>query len=638
MCGICGIYHFDNQREVEKTTLEAMARTIRYRGPDDEGYFCDGPVGLGHKRLSIIDLSVAAHQPMTNEDGRLWIIFNGEIYNYQELRQPLAQRGHNLRSYSDTEVILHLYEEEGPACVNKLNGMFAFVIWDSREHTLFAARDHFGIKPFYYAIYDHTFLFASEIKALFLYPGLDPDINPDGLADYLTFQFCLEEKTLFRGIQKLLPGHTLLVKADGSLNIYKYWDLDFQIDTDHTEDYFHSQLLRLLEDSVRLQLRADVPVGAHLSGGLDSSTLACLASSLLNTRIHTFSGGFHDDPKYDETQYARLVTQHIGSEHHEVYPTAQDFVAVMPSLIYQMDEPAAGPGVFPQYFVSKLASQHVKVVLGGQGGDEIFGGYSRYLVAYLEECIRGGIEGTQDDAKYIVTFESILPNLQQLQGYQPMLRHFWQEGLFDQPDLRYFRLIDRSHEVRPFVDPSLMRGSSGYDPAEAYRDLFNAGQLGSYINRMTSFDLKTLLPALLQVEDRTSMAVSLESRVPLLDPRIAKLATSMPPNIKFKGGHSKYIFRQVVQHIVPTEILERKNKMGFPVPLNEWYLQNPVREFVRDTLVSLRARQGGFMDAVPVETLLDTERAFGRNIWGLLCLELWMQAFIDGKYRDFPVI
>jgi asparagine synthase (glutamine-hydrolysing) len=638
MCGICGIYHFDNLRGVQPSSLKAMAHAIRHRGPDDQGEYFDGPVGLGHKRLSIIDLSKAAHQPMSTEDGRFWIIFNGEIYNYQELRQPLVQRGHNLRSNSDTEVILHLYQDEGPSCVNKLNGMFAFVIWDSVERTLFVARDHFGIKPFYYAIHDRTFLFASEIKSLFFYPGFEPEINSDGLADYLTFQFCLEEKTLFRGVQKLPPGHTLLVKADGSLNIHKYWDLDFQIDTDHTEDYFQSQLLRLLEDSVRLQLRADVPVGAHLSGGLDSSTLACLASSLLNTNIHTFSGGFRDDLKYDETQYARLVTQHIGSDYHEIYPTAQDFVAVMPSLIYQMDEPAAGPGVFPQYFVSKLASQHVKVVLGGQGGDEIFGGYSRYLVAYLEECIRGGIEGTQENAKYVVTFASILPNLIQLQGYQPMLSHFWQDGLFNSPDLRYFRLIDRSHDVRAFVDSSLMRGSSGYDPVEAYRELFNAGQIGSYINRMTRFDLKTLLPALLQVEDRTSMAVSLESRVPLLDPRIAKLAASMPPNIKFKGGHSKHIFRQVVRHIVPAEILERKDKMGFPVPLNEWYLQNPVREFVQETLVSLRARRGGFLDATPVETLLDAERSFGRNIWGLLCLELWMQAYIDGKFRDLSVI
>jgi asparagine synthase (glutamine-hydrolysing) len=638
MCGICGIYHFDSERKVNKASLDAMAYSLRHRGPDDEGILLEGQIGLAHKRLSIIDLSAAAHQPMTNEDGRYWIIFNGEIYNYQELRQPLVQNGHKLISNSDTEVILHLYEEEGPACVSKLNGMFVFCIWDRKERTIFVARDHFGIKPFYYALYDKSLLFGSEIKSLFMYAGFEPELDANGLADYLTFQFCLGEKTLFRGVNKLLPGHYLLVKPDGSVTTHKYWDLDFTVDTYHTEDYFENQLLRLLEDAVRLQLRADVPVGAHLSGGLDSSTVAGLASSLLGAKIHTFSGGFHDGPQYDETHYARLLAGQIGSEHHEVFPTAQDFVDIMPKLIFHMDEPAAGPGLFPQYYVSRLASQNVKVVLGGQGGDEIFGGYTRYLIAYLEECIRGGIEGTQEDDRYVVTFDSILENLPQLQGYQPMLRYFWGEGVFEPSDLRYLRLIDRSHEIRRFVDDSLVKGESGYDPAEVYRDIFNEGHVGSYINRMTRFDLKTLLPALLHVEDRTSMAVSLESRVPLLDHRIAELVASMPPKFKYKGGRSKHVFRKVVRDIVPNEILERKDKMGFPVPLNEWYRQGPVREFVQDTLLGLQARQRGFLKAAQVDNLLNSERSFGRNIWGLLSLELWMQAFLDGKYHALAAV
>ncbi len=294
MCGICGVLHFDSNRSLQQGLLERMAHTIRYRGPDDEGFYTDGPLGFAHKRLSIIDLSSAGHQPMTNEDERLWIIFNGEIYNYQELRQQIVQRGHKLQSNSDTEVILHLYEDEGPKCVSKLNGMFAFVIWDRREQTLFAARDHFGIKPFYYAADDNTFIFGSEIKALLAYDGLLPELNQDALADYLTFQFCLGEKTLFKGVNKLLPGHSLTLKPDGSMSIQRYWGLDFQIDTDHTEEYFQQQLLRLLEDAVRIQLRADVPVGAHLSGGSDSSTVASLAASLLDAPIHTFTGGFKD--------------------------------------------------------------------------------------------------------------------------------------------------------------------------------------------------------------------------------------------------------------------------------------------------------------------------------------------------------
>ena len=636
MCGICGIYQWDKDRPVDQSRLARMAQTMRHRGPDDEGFFVDKEMGLGHRRLSIIDLSAAAHQPMTNEDERLWIVLNGEIYNYLDLRQSLEKRGHRWRSSSDTEVLLHLYEDEGPDCVKKLNGMFAFAIWDRRDRTLFAARDHFGIKPFYYARSNAAFLFASEMKALLAAEEFSPELNPDGLADYLTFQLCLGPKTLFRNIDKLLPGHTLLIKPDGTLQIKKYWDLDFTIDTYHTEEYFEHELLHLLEDAVRLQVRADVPVGAHLSGGLDSSTVACLASSRLGGRIHTFGGGFKDGPQYDEMPYARLVAQSIQAEHHEVFPDADDFVEIMPQLAYAMDEPAAGPGIFPQYYVSKLASRHVKVVLGGQGGDEIFGGYTRYLIAYLEECIRGGIEGTQEDAKYVVTFESILPHLTQLQGYQSTLRHFWQDGLFDAPDRRYFRLIDRGQEIRRVIDPALFVGRNDYDPIEAYRDLFNEGHLGSYINRMTRFDLKTLLPALLQVEDRTSMAVSLESRVPLLDYRIAEFVASMPPKIKYRGGRSKHIFRKVVQHLVPPEILQRKDKMGFPVPLNEWYRESPVRDFTREMLLGPRSRQRGLIQTKPMEQLLDAERAYGRSIWGLLSLELWMQAFLDGHHRAAP--
>lgn len=631
MCGICGIYYLDRQRQVDEAVLTRMARSLRHRGPDDEGFYIDGNLGLGHQRLSIIDLSPLGRQPMSNEDESLWIVFNGEIYNYLELRQQLVARGHRFRSHSDTEVILHLYEDEGPKCVNRLNGMFAFAIWDSRERRLFAARDHFGIKPFYYTLGNGGFLFASEIKALFQTGLVQPRLNPAGLADYLTFQFCLGEKTLFQDVYRLLPGHVLLLNLDGTLHIEKYWDLDFTIDTDHTENYFEHRLLRLLEDAVRLQLRADVPVGAHLSGGLDSSTVTCLASSLLGSPIKTFSGGFKDGPEYDETPYARIVAQHVGTEHYEIFPTAEDFVEVMPRLMYYMDEPAAGPGLFPQYFVSKLASQHVKVVLGGQGGDETFGGYTRYLIAYLEQCLKGGIEGTQENPKYVVTFDSILPNLRQLQGYESLLRYFWQEGLFESEERRYFRLIDRSNSTRGLINGDFLPDKQEYDPYEAYRELFYSANCRSLINKMTWFDMKTLLPALLHVEDRTSMAVSLESRVPLLDPRIAELVASMPPMVKYKGGRSKHVFRQVVRHIVPPEVYNRTDKMGFPVPLSEWYRQGPVREFVRETLLGERARARGFIKTQQVESLLDSERPYGRGIWGLLCLELWMQTFLDGS-------
>ncbi len=633
MCGICGIYNYANDRLVDKILLKTMARSMHHRGPDDEGFYFDSHIGLGHQRLSIIDLSEAGRQPMTNEDGRLWVTFNGEIYNYLELRQELVGKGHKFRSHSDTEVVLHLYEEKGPECLNRLNGIFAFAIWDNKDKILFAARDHFGVKPFYYMIRNGTFYFASEIKAFLHANKIHPELSYDALSDYLTFQFCLGNKTLFKNVFKLLPGHCLQFNAEGEFKITKYWDLEFNIDTHHTEEYFEHQLLRLLEDSVRLQLRADVPVGAHLSGGLDSSTVACLASSLLDSSIHTFSGGFKDGPQYDETPYARLVAEKTRSNHHEVFPEENDFITAMPNLIYYMDEPVAGPGLFPQYFLSKLAAQHVKVVLGGQGGDEIFGGYMRYLVAYLEECIRGGIEGTQVDDRYVVDFASILPNLTQLQNYKPMLRYLWKDGLFEAAEKRYFRLIDRSEELHHLLSSDMQAEKSSYVPFDAYLAIFNDGDSPSFINKMTRFDMKTLLPSLLQVEDRTSMAVSLESRVPILDRRIAELVASMPPKIKFKGGRSKHIFRNVIQHVIPQEILNRKDKMGFPVPLNEWYRKDPVKSFVRETLLSRRSRTRGIFNHKTIEPLLDSERPYGRSIWGLLCLELWFQQFIDGDYR-----
>jgi asparagine synthase (glutamine-hydrolysing) len=626
MCGICGVYHLDRDRSVQLDEVRRMAAVLRHRGPDDRGEYVDGNIGLGHQRLSIIDLSPAGHQPMTNEDGRYWIVFNGEIYNYLELRERLEASGHRFRSHSDTEVILHLFEEQGEDCVAQLNGMFAFAIWDGVEQTLFGARDRFGIKPFYYALQNGTFVFGSEIKALLATPYVRPEVDAEALADYLTFQFCLGEKTLFRGVNKLEPGHVLRVGPSG-ISSRSYWEIDFTVDRTHEAEHVE-QLAHLLKDAVRLQLRADVPVGAHLSGGLDSTAVTCLASSLLNVPIHTFSGGFHEQG-YDETPYARIASDFARTIQHEVFATSDLFIDTLPTLVYHMDEPAAGPGLFPQYLVSQLASRHVKVVLGGQGGDEVFGGYTRYLIAYLEACIKGGIHGSQEDEKYVVTFESILPNLPQLQGYEPLLKRFWRNGLFDDSDRRYFDLIDRSAGVRPLIAEDVWRQAQGYSPYDSFRDVFNHPDCHALINKMSRFDMKTLLPALLQVEDRTSMAVSLESRVPLLDHRIVEFVGSMPPKVKFKGGRLKHAFREALDGVVPPAIAARTDKMGFPVPLAEWTKAGRVRDFVHDTLLGSRTRQRGIFDAVELESVIGRSEDFGRSVWGLLCLELWNREFID---------
>ena len=629
MCGICGIVLREADGAVDRPALARMTRVLAHRGPDGEGLFVEGDVGLGHRRLSIIDLSDAGRQPMTNEDGRYWIVLNGEIYNYRELRQELVARGHQFRSITDTEVVLHLFEESGPGCLDRLNGMFAFAIWDTKEHALFAARDRFGIKPFYFAPLPDAFVFGSEIKAVLASGRVAPEMHVAGLSDYLTFQFTLGSKTLFRGIERLEPAHYLTLRG-GDLRVRRYWDIDFAVDTQPSEADFRVRLDALLRDAVRLQLRSDVPLGAHLSGGLDSTTLTCLAMRQQPGPFHTFSGGFRDGRAFDETAYARAAAESAGATHHEVFPTAADFVDQMPSLIYHMDEPTAGPGLFPQYAVSRLAREHVKVVLGGQGGDEIFGGYTRYLIAYLEACVKGGIAGTQEDARYVVTFESILPNLTQLQGYEPLLRRFWQSGVFEPADRRYFRLIDRGDTIRPLVNgDAWAQIAREHDTYAEYRALFDDPNCYSLINKMTRFDLKTLLPALLHVEDRTSMAVSLESRVPLLDHRIVELVASMPPMVKFKGGRSKHIFREVVKPFVPPVVYARTDKMGFPVPLTEWFRKSPVREFVRDTLTGARARSRGILSPEGLESALANEQEYGRGLWGLLCFELWSQAFID---------
>jgi asparagine synthase (glutamine-hydrolysing) len=633
VCGIAGILRRDAQRPIDRARLERVTRTLNHRGPDGEGFHVDTHVGLGHQRLSIIDLSAAGAQPMTNEDGSLWVVCNGEIYNYLELRQELMGLGHDLRSHSDTEVILHLYEELGPGCVERLNGMFAFALWDSRQRRLLIARDRMGIKPLYVAHRDGDLFFASEIKALLELDEVQPQLNRSGLADYLHFQFCLGEKTLFAGVERLLPGHRMLWTPEGGARSECYWEPEFQPDVQHTEGYFQDTLLRLLEDTIRLQVRADVPVGAHLSGGLDSSTISCLTAACYGSPIHTFSGGFREGQgRFDETHYARTVAEQIGSIHHEIYPSADDFVRELPRLIRCMDEPAAGPGLFPQFMVSRLARESVKVTLGGQGGDELFAGYTRYLILYLEECLRGAMEGTQPDERYVVNFHTIVPNLRQLKGYEPLLARFFSKDLFGEESRRYFRLIDRSSNLQGILDTNSpwLPSAEDYSPLAAFSELFHARNCKSLINRMLWFDMRTVLPALLHVEDRASMAVGLESRVPLLDHRLVELVATMPPKVKFAGGRSKHIFREVTRHIVPPKIRDRTDKMGFPVPLSQWYSQGPVREFARELLLSGDSRTQPLLASGAAHRLLEVDGEYERGLWGILCLELWLREFFPG--------
>ncbi len=626
MCGIAAVLDL-SLRPVAHLgpALNAMNDLLRHRGPDGEGTWQHPRrmAGFAHRRLSIIDLTTG-QQPMTDEGGN-WITYNGEVYNYVELRAELGAE--RFVTTSDTEVVLRAYRRWGEDCLGHLRGMFAFAVWDEERQTLFCARDRFGIKPLYYTVVDGVLYLASEVKALLPFlPEVETDL--EGFKDYLTFQFCLAGKTLFKGVSELLPGHFLLAR-NGAVETRRYWEVYYQPDFDHTAKYFEERIRQLVGESVTFHQRSDVPVGAYVSGGLDSSIVAALAAAQQGPGFKGFTGKFSLDPAYDESRYARDLARSGGFELHEVDIAAEDFVEHIEKVIYHLDYPVAGPGSFPQYLVSRLASRHRKVLLGGQGGDEIFGGYARYLIAYFEQCIKAAIDGTTHSGNFIVTYESIIPNLGTLREYKPLLQEFWREGLFEDLDQRYFRLINRSGVLHEEINWDAL---GQYSPFATFQSIFRGDNVRkeSYFDSMTHFDFKTLLPALLQVEDRVSMAHGLESRVPFLDHALVELAATIPSNIKFKDGAMKHALKTAMGPVLPASIASRRDKMGFPVPLHEW-LSKPgvVRDLVGAVFSSGTAQARGLVDNRAVVAKLDQEPRFGRKLWGLLCLELWQRAFHD---------
>lgn len=625
MCGIVGIINKTNL-QVDPNLLEKMATTIHHRGPDEDGIMIDGPVGFFHKRLSIIDIA-SGKQPMTFNN--CTIVYNGEIYNYIELKEELKKKGHTFKTSSDTEVILHMYTEYGNAFVNLLNGMFAFIIYNKNENRLFICRDHFGIKPLYWYNDKELIAFSSEIKGLLAHPAIKAETDTDNLYEYLTFQFIIGEDTMFKEINKILPGHSMTIDLNSwQITQEKYWEPNFKIDQFHTEEYFIVELKKILQETIFQQLRSDVPIGTYLSGGIDSSLVTIVASAFLNKQIKSFSGAFHEGAEFNELEYARIAAQSANAQLYEIFPTEQQFIDLIPKLIYHLDEPVAGPGLFPQFIVSQLASKHVKVILGGQGGDEIFGGYTRYLVAYLEQALKGAIYETNEEEEHIVSLESILPNLPTLKQYIPMMKNFWRKGSFDPMDRRYFHLIDRMGSTSEFFHPEFISECKSEAIFNKFSIHFNNPDTKSYFNKMTHFDMLGSLPGLLQVEDRVSMSVSIESRVPLLDRRIVDLISRMPAGMKFKGGEMKYLLKKTINDFMPAEIMSRKDKMGFPVPLHIWS-KNKAKGFIMDTLLSQKARERNMINTDYVEKLINAEQPFSRGLWGLLSLELWHNQFID---------
>lgn len=630
---MCGIIGQASVKEVNENTINKMNKIISHRGPDDSGIWVNNTrnIGLGHRRLSIIDLSNNGHQPMHAND-RYTIVFNGEIYNHNLIRNNLAIDW-NFKSKSDTEVILAAYIKYGPDCLKIFRGMFAFAIWDNIEKTLFCARDQFGIKPFYYTKEEDSFSFASEAKALLSTVNCKT-LNKQSILQYITFQIPIDNGTFINEIKQLMPGHYAIYNQRTSdLYIKKYWDINYEVDYNIKNDAQAKEIFNeLLIDSINAHLSSDVPVGSYLSGGIDSSLISIIAAENQSRVISmdSFHGRFTDYQGYDESTYAKDAAKFSEKQClHIADITSNDFLSNIKEVIHSLDFPIAGPGSLPQYIVSKLASQHVKVVLGGQGGDEIFGGYARYMVAYLEQCIKSSILGTESSLE--VPFANILPNIKLLKEYTPLIKNVWSDGLFDEFYLRYFKIINRSNDFSNEVRWDFFKDEDD-NLMCIFKEIFNSKSTdgSGFLNKMLHFDFKTLLPALLQVEDRMSMAHGIESRVPLLDVPIVEFAAKLPPNIKFCDGKMKHIIKHTFSDKLPKSILNRRDKMGFTVPINEWFKETKVKDFLLDVFKYGKRQGGDIINYDEVINLIGSNSdKYSRKIWGLLSLEIWMQKYMS---------
>lgn len=635
MCGLGGVVALRGALSRSDRTYQAVFdRFLSHRGPDGKGIWrnLNDEVFLAHYRLAIIDVSPTASQPMTNSLGTV-ITYNGEIYNYRELREAAQHDGYKLRTASDTEAILATYEKYGVDALSRLRGMFAFALWDESNKKLILARDRFGIKPLYYCIVEGGLFFASEIKALLPFLPV-VTTNTSALAEYLTFQYTISSQTMFEGIHEVPPGH-YVVAQNGVVTTTRYWDVSYEVNFGRSATYFESELRERVDDSVALHLRSDVEVGAYVSGGLDSSLIYALASDQSGLGLKAFHGRFPGYDGFDESRYAHDVVEARRGSLEVRDISAQDFIDNIAKVIYYLDQPVAGPGAFPQFMVSELASQHVKVVLGGQGGDEIFGGYARYLIAYFEQCIKAAIDGNYKNGNYVVTIESIIPNLGVLQEYKPLIQEFWRDGLFGPLDQRFLRLIDRSHDMREEVDWKQFDITAVYG---RFYEIFNNRNNVSkeaYFDSMTHFEFKTLLPALLHVEDRMSMAHGLESRVPFLDHPLVEFAATVPADVKFKDGRLKHLLRSTFGNDVPMSVMNRRDKLGFPVPLSTWF-SGEIRDFFFDTIAAMESKNRPGLNPDAIRKNFESTGKFSRKTWALMSLELWHQQFHDraAEYRE----
>lgn len=633
MCGISGKLYFDPARSVEREILERMNAVLAHRGPDDAGIYCGGSIGLAHRRLSIIDLSPAGHQPMSNEDGTIWIVFNGEIYNFQDLRPDLLRRGHRFRSRTDTEAILHLYEECGVGCLEFLRGMFAFAIWDAPRRQLFLARDRLGKKPLCYQQDAEAFRFASEAKAILQDPRVEARPDPAGISHYLTYGYVPSPGSAFQGMRKLPPAHYLVCR-DGRTEVVRYWRLRRDRKLDRPEAEWCQEIRSRIEEVVRIRLISDVPLGAFLSGGIDSSAVVAMMSRAgagpAGGAIKTFSIGF-DEPEYDELRYARLVAERFGTEHHELV-VQPDAAAVLPKITWHYDEPFGDSSAVPTYYVAQMTRRYVTVALNGDAGDENFGGYDRYVAnllaasfdrwpgaGLLRRAIRWGLR--------------LWPQSGRRTSLLSRGRRFL-DGLTEVPERRYARWFchfygDRKDEL---LSPEFRASLDGADALDLLLAAYRESDAPDFVDATLGVDAALYLPDDLLVKvDIASMAHSLEARSPFLDHEFMEFAATIPSDLKVRGRTKKYILKRALSDLLPHEILHRP-KMGFGVPIDHW-LRHELRDLAYDTLLGPRCLGRGYFRQETVRRLLD-EHVRGRAnwhylLWTLLMLELWHRTYVD---------
>jgi len=622
MCGIAGVFEYHRKEAIAEEFVRRMTDTIIHRGPDDEGIYVGPGLGFGFRRLSIIDLS-GGHQPLSNEDGRMWVMLNGEIYNYSELRKDLEGRGHRFATHSDTETIVHLYEEYGEDCFRRLRGMFAIALWDSAKRKLLLARDRVGKKPLYYAADKSRILFGSELKTLLAAGDLPRDMDQQALSDYFSFGYIPAPKTIYRAARKVMPGHYLVATAEG-VKETPYWDISFAETEDRSEEEWCELLRHELCEATRVRLMSDVPLGAFLSGGVDSSSIVAMMAHLMKRPVTTCSIGF-EEKEYDEADFARRIARQFNTDHHEqvVHPSALD---IMNKLVWHYDEPFADSSSIPTYYVSQVARQNVTVALGGDGGDESFAGYRRYFFDQFENKLRRFVPpGVR---------RSVFGPLGRM--YPPLA---WAPRVFRgkatlqslsrSPLEGYFNSISifRPDDKLRLLSGDFQRGLGGYDSLSVLQHYYDRAGTDDLLSRIQYVDIKTYLPDdILAKVDRASMAVSLEVRAPLLDHQLMERVAAIPSSLKLRGRTGKYIFKKALEPILPHEILYR-SKQGFAVPLAQWF-RAELKDLTYDAIFS---SDDGILDLAYMKKVWQQHQkgVYDRspNLWAVLMFRKWQETF-----------